>query len=115
MRMWMVDPKILCNNHLFGEHRELHAFVGTLNKGIRVKGYLEKGLLEVHSLKKRHEHLVLEILARGYTHKSPLPDFKEILAGQIDSLKNVFELQLRCVRCRDRISKMLGRTNEQIN
>ena len=36
MRMWMIDPKLLCRKHLLGEHLEIHMFVGTINKGINV-------------------------------------------------------------------------------
>ena len=32
MRMWMIDPTMLCTKHLLGEHVELHMFVGTINK-----------------------------------------------------------------------------------
>ena len=32
--MWMVNPKILCKNHILGEHKELHQCVGILNKKI---------------------------------------------------------------------------------
>ena len=33
MRMWMVDPQIMCRQHLLGEHTEMHMFVGTLKRG----------------------------------------------------------------------------------
>ena len=26
MRMWLVDPKFMCNQHLLGEHVEMHSF-----------------------------------------------------------------------------------------
>ena len=61
MRMWMVNPKIMCRQHLLGEHVEIHMFVGTLSRGKSVKGYLEKGLLEAHNLYWRHEEPVEEI------------------------------------------------------
>ena len=50
MRMWMVDPRIMCRQHLLGEHVEIHMFVGAISRGKSVKGYLEKGLLEVHNM-----------------------------------------------------------------
>ena len=34
MRMWNVDPKLMCNKHLLGEHVEMHMFFGTIQKGI---------------------------------------------------------------------------------
>ena len=45
MRMWMVDPKIMCRKHLLGEHVEHHMFVGTINKRISIVGYLRDNLL----------------------------------------------------------------------
>jgi hypothetical protein len=50
----MVNPKIMCRQHLLGEHVEIHMFIGTLNRKKSVKGYLEKGLLEIHNLYARH-------------------------------------------------------------
>jgi len=65
----MVDPRILCRQHLLGEHAELHMFIGALGRGLSVKGYLEKNLLEIHNLHGRHEELVREMKRRGYKHK----------------------------------------------
>ncbi len=75
MRIWDLPPRILCRNHLLGEHRELHAIwtVLTQNK----KGYSLhpetlrwKGRLKALFL--RHEKLVREMNHRGYQHQSPL-------------------------------------------
>jgi hypothetical protein len=30
MRMWMVNPRIMCGNHLLGEHLETHMFYGII-------------------------------------------------------------------------------------
>lgn len=70
MRMWMIDPKIMCRQHLLGEHVEIHMFIATMRRGKSVKGYLQKGLLEVHNLYARHEELVEEMNRRGYNHNS---------------------------------------------
>lgn len=75
MRIWDVDPRILCREHLLGEHRELHGLwnIYVLGK----KGYREhpetkrwKGKLKALYL--RHEVLVAEMKRRGYNHESPL-------------------------------------------
>jgi hypothetical protein len=29
--MWMVDPRIMCRNHLLGEHAEIHMFVWNID------------------------------------------------------------------------------------
>ncbi len=72
MRMWMIDPKLMCRKHLLGEHRELHALVGILKKGTGIQGYLDNNLIETHNIVNRHEELVKEMTNRGYSHKSPL-------------------------------------------
>ena len=41
MRMWMVNPEILCRKHLLGEHVELHMLVGWIIKGKSIQGYLD--------------------------------------------------------------------------
>ena len=102
MRMWNISPKKMCNKHLLGEHVECHMFVGTLNKGISVQGYLDKGLLEIHNLRKRHEQLAKEMESRGMKHNSKLPKFKEIKLGKINSKQNMIELNKRCKECRKR-------------
>lgn len=105
MRMWMITPSLLCREHLLGEHNETHAFVGTINKGKRVDGYLRNNLLEINSLKQRHEELVIEMVKRGYNHKSPLPEIKEnnIKNIKIDTNNNIKTLIERCPKCRERI------------
>jgi Pyrimidine dimer DNA glycosylase len=95
----MVDPKLLCRQHLLGEHVETHMFVGTLNKGISVEGYLSRGLLEIHHLRDRHDELVAEMLRRGYEHHSELPAFAVVEAGHIDVEANLEELASRCPDC----------------
>lgn len=71
--MWMCDPKILCRQHLLGDHVELHMFLGHIRKGKRIDGYIAKNCLEMTSIESRHDELVTEMLRRGMNHKSPLP------------------------------------------
>lgn len=75
MRVWDLPPRILCRQHLLGEHLELHAIWAVLTK--RRKGYSRhpetlrwKGKL--NALYKRHERQVAEMERRGYRHSSPL-------------------------------------------
>lgn len=103
--MWMVKPEILCRQHLLGEHKELHQLIGSLRKNKSVKGHIEKGQVEIHNIKKRHEQLVKELKKRGYNHNSPLKKFKSFKAGKINILENYRELERRCKECRKRINK----------
>ena len=111
----MVDPKIMCRNHLLGEHAEIHLFVWNIDQNHSVKGYIAKGLLETHNLHSRHEELAQELRSRGYQHNSEL-DAKWKLAkkaGSIDKAKNLKELVHRCAKCRRRYLNLFGAGNEQ--
>jgi hypothetical protein len=107
----MVDPGIMCRQHLLGEHVEIHIFIGTINRGNSVKGYLEKGLLEIHSLYGRHDELVREMESRNCRHNSPInKKWKQVQhLGSVDKEKNLKQLTSRCSRCRARATKSIGR------
>jgi hypothetical protein len=75
MRIWDVDPTVLCRAHLLGEHRELHGLWNILTRGLR--GYsahpeTRRWVGRLGALYRRHELLVAEMTARGYRHSSPL-------------------------------------------
>ena len=72
-----------------------------------MKGYLEKGLLEVHNLYDRHEELVEEMKRRGYRHCSDVDEKWKSAErlGVIDREKNLEELLKRCPRCKRRYSE----------
>jgi hypothetical protein len=75
VRIWDVDVRSLCNQHLLGEHRELHAIWTVHTEGKR--GYARhpetlrwRGRLA--ALYARHEAQVAEMARRGFRHASPL-------------------------------------------
>jgi hypothetical protein len=75
MRIWDLDPHVLCDQHLLGEHRELHAIWTVLTAGR--KGYANhpetvrwRGRLA--ALYARHDGQVAEMDRRGFRHASPL-------------------------------------------
>ena len=80
MRIWDLDPAILCRSHLLGEHRELHGLWNILVReeaGQGPSGYANhpetrrwEGRLKALAL--RHDALVAEMGRRGYRHASPL-------------------------------------------
>ena len=100
----MVDPQIMCRQHLLGEHVEIHMFVGAISHGRSVRGHLEKGQLEVHSLYARHDELVEEMKRRGYRHCSDVDEKWKSASklGSIDRKKSFEELLKRCPRCKHR-------------
>lgn len=109
MRMWMVPPRTMCRKHLLGEHVEIHMAVATLRLGRSVDGFLKKGLLELASLRRRHEELVAEMLRRGYRHASPLGPVPRRRAGKVDPQANARELARRCAQCRRLAAKLSAR------
>lgn len=75
MRIWDLSPRILCRQHLLGEHRELHGLWNIITLGKR--GYSQhpetlRWVGKAAALFARHEALVSEMERRGYNHKSPL-------------------------------------------
>lgn len=111
MRQWMVDPKIMCQKHLCGEHLEHHMFIGTLRKKIKVDGYIENNLFEPRSLHQRHKELAEEMIRRGYNHKSPLREIDcscithlstEQQYWEIDKAAAFEDLIGRCPECEKR-------------
>jgi hypothetical protein len=79
-------------------------FVGAISHGRSVKGHLEKGQLEVHSLYARHGELVEEMKRRGYRHCSDLDTKWRTVErrGSVDKEKSLEELLKRCPRCKHR-------------
>jgi len=103
--MWGVDTKKLCNQHLLGEHLEMHMFTGCIKKGTNLNGYYNNKLVCTNLIKKRHDGLVNEMISRNMKHKSPLPEidfFKDFKYGEIDIEANIKELSSRCSRCKER-------------
>lgn len=110
MRMWMVDPKMMCRKHLMGEHVEMHMFLGSMLKGVSMKGYCDNNLMQPLDLKIRHDALVVEMERRGYNHKSPMSeeDFRrgfdslpfEQQIADIDPVPAAADLFGRCEVCR---------------
>lgn len=109
MRMWMVDPRIMCRKHLLGEHVEIHMLVGTIARGTSIAGFVENGLIEPMAMESRHEALVREMTARGYNHKSPLKQINllwhltsEERNATVDKIASLAELLRRCPECAQR-------------
>lgn len=99
MRMWMVNPRRMCRQHLLGEHVEIHMLVGSINRGISIKGFLDGELVEPQNVRRRHDQLALEMQRRGYNHKSPLKQTLFEHRGRVDRLVSAAELVRRCAAC----------------
>lgn len=110
MRMWMVNPKILCRKHLMGEHVETHMFLGSFQKKKSIEGFVRNNCAQPLQLQHRHDVLAAEMIRRGYKHNSPmqvdynvlnyLPD--EHKNSVVDSGASLSDLIGRCSICRKR-------------
>lgn len=108
MRMWGVNPGLLCNKHLLGEHVEMHMFCGTILKNKSIQGYLDNGLVDPCKISARHEDLVYEMERRGMNHKSPIQfNSCHLSKHQIDIGKSMNELSIRCEECKKLIQEYL--------
>jgi hypothetical protein len=106
MRMWMVDPGVMCRRHLLGEHVELHMLAAHLRLGRKVDGYADGNCVEPSSVGARHVALAREMTSRGYRHVSPLRQPPVAKHQRPESRVNVvaalMELRRRCPECAGR-------------
>ena len=116
MRMWMVNPKIMCQKHLCGEHLETHMFLGSLKKRKKLTGFLNNNLFEPRSLLVRHDQLASEMGSRGYNHKSEIGwaefyrayntlETMQEKHWDIDKESALKDLLSRCPECRKRFTE----------
>lgn len=108
MRMWLVNPKGMCTQHLLGEHVELHMFVGTINKGMSLGGYVANRLVDSTKIVSRHSELVQEMERRKMNHASPLRPFVDPMVGKdcIPVEWAYTELFKRCAHCKKRFAEL---------
>ena len=105
MRIWDLDPKLLCRSHLLGEHREIHAIwviITQEKKGYKSHPEVLRWRDKLKALYNRHELIVREMGRRGYNHKSLLNN--ELAKGKtkqdyyLDTIKKQKEI-LRKKNC----------------
>ena len=108
MRMWMVNPRILCRKHLLGEHLEIHMLCSSLLNERSITGFLTKKLVEPTAIVRRHKELVEEMIRRGYRHASPLSppgDLRKFAKFRVDRIASLKELVHRCKVCSSMLEK----------
>lgn len=111
MRMWMIDPKLLCMKHLVGEHGEIHKHIPSFRKRYSVDGRFANVVqIELHSIQKRHDELAEEINRRTGGHKSPLVNIPDLQMSypqhyhkSVDTEYSKQDLCNRCDECRKNI------------
>ena len=106
----MVEPSVLCKNHLLGCHYEIHKHRHNFEKHHSMTGRIFPiVLIEPDHMQDYHDKLVIEMIARGYNHKSEYiqPDISYLPIGQqharADIEYNLKDLCQRCEECKKRI------------
>lgn len=112
MRMWMVDPKILCSSHLNGEHYEIHKHLHMFKKKHSIKNRVYPNpQIEPLSILSRHNELAKEMAARGMSHNSPIRiNLNRLLkylneeerCAKVNENESLELLLNRCEKCRER-------------
>lgn len=106
----MIDPVLLCDKHLLGEHGEIHKFKHTFEKGYSFAGRVTDVIqIEPRKMKARHDELAAEMTGRGMNHRSPyeqpcLDHYDDALLDvEVDVEYNMDDLSKRCAECAARM------------
>lgn len=106
MRMWMINPELLCNKHLIGEHGEIHKHRHNFIKKHNISGRIYPVVqIEPSSMKVRHDELAKEMLKRNMNHKSDYeqPDISylsdDLRLAKVDTNISKLDLIQRCEEC----------------
>jgi hypothetical protein len=116
MRMWMIDPKLMCMQHLLGEHGEIHKHRHNFVKGHSIAGRIEGNAVEPMAMKSRHDELEAEIVRRAIEagRKPPCSPFEQPDLSAYPEEQRVYRIDVdasmemlveRCEDCRKRVMK----------
>lgn len=109
--MWMINPKLLCNKHLLGEHGEIHKHRHNFEKRHKIDKRISPVVqIEPGSMESRHDELAMEMVVRKMNHMSPfiqpdityLPDEQKYAKVNIEN--SITDLIDRCPECKKRIN-----------
>jgi hypothetical protein len=109
----MVDPELMCDTHLRGEHYEIHMLIGCLKRNRGIDGYIKNNCLQPNCIIERHDAVVKELNKRGFNHKSPVKE-SDINYDAIKAEYMLFEVNVeaskkdlfcRCGACKYRRDK----------
>lgn len=118
MRMWMIDPKLMCKKHRNGCHAEIHKHLPSLYAGVSIKGRMEPVVqVQLNALQRRHDEL-----AATLNHKSPLwideyliwKNYPQYYDLTVDPEYNLRDLSERCPECRKLIKQQKIITHRNI-
>lgn len=104
----MLDTNMLCNQHLLGEHFEIHKHRNSFVKKTSISGRIVPIVqIEPASMKKRHDVLAKAMKQRGFNHNSPytMPSLRHLTNqernAKVDINHNIVDLHNRCPKCKE--------------
>ena len=103
MRIWDIEPSLLCRQHLLGEHAELHALWSILTAdkaGYANHPETARWRGKLMALYIKHEEIVAEMTRRGYVHRSTLPTSEATGAAVQHEFVDTVEEQKRLLRAK---------------
>lgn len=114
MRIWDISPRLLCANHLNGEHRELLGLFNILvedKDGYRQHPETQRWVGKLPALFKRHLDILDEADRRDYNYKRlETPEDMEGTSRQAEYVNTPEEqlelLKDKCEKCKKRINSM---------
>jgi hypothetical protein len=113
--MWMINPSLLCNKHLIGEHGEIHKHRHVFEKQYSVSGRISPVVqIQPQDMEKRHNELAKEMISRGFNHNSPYtqPDISYLPEkdryAKVNLRQSKKDLMQRCFECNQRIQKRIN-------
>lgn len=118
MRMWNIEPRLLCEKHLIQEHSDMHEIVFRFQLGLEVVGFVRDGSIDPTGVYVRHLNLEAEMTRRGATKFSPISFVQWRALSQwygsqlIDVGQSLTELKNLCEACRANIKVW---THERMN
>lgn len=104
MRMWMIEPELMCGNHRSGEHGEIHKHMKSLIEGKSVEGRFNPVVqIQLNALQSRHDELALTL-----NHKSPITvpettirnNYPQYYSRTVNKEENIKDLCDRCPKCK---------------
>jgi len=118
-RMWLVDPTVMCDEHLQREHWEIHQLIEQIrgdwdmpeyNQTMKVLAHAARGQVFPTEIRDRHRCLAVEMESRGIGHDSILLAYSRVadvlsVTTPTEALirHNRQELTRRCNKCARRI------------
>lgn len=117
MKMWMIDPALMCFEHIETEHQQLHSEwkYWQRRKNTSILGLIKQNAFEPSAYKKRHDELEHEILKRGYCLVDSAieqPDFSYLplshQAATVSLKRSWRRLFDNCKKCRRQMTQVTG-------